>query len=219
MRTSLFMAIALTLLAGPALAGKFQLFTYRSTGGEPRICKGDTATGVAVCADGTASSTRATGAELPAKWDVKKTARTNYYRYRLGEAAGKAGRYQFFRYYSDKGQVRICSGDTATGVAVCVDGTPESASAKGATPPSDWQVKDTAKTLMLRYFWAAQPEPGRYGFAAYANSRGAARICRIDTNNGATLCADGTSVSARVTGQAKPNWLTNPKAKTRYFSY
>ena len=219
MRTSLSIAIALFLLAGPAQAGKFQLFTYRSAGGSPRVCKGDTATGIAVCADGTANTAEAKGADLPAKWEAKQTAQVNYLRFRLGEASGQAGRYQFFRYYSDKGQVRICAGDTAAGVAICADGTPESASAQGPTPPTDWQVKAQAKTLLLKYFWPAQAEPGRYGFASYANSRGQARICRMDTANGAAICAAGTAVSAHITGQSAPNWLANPESKTRYFSY
>jgi len=219
MRTVLTASLALLLLAGSAQAGKYQLFTYRTAGGEPRVCKGDTASGQAVCADGTAASATAAGADLPGKWDVKQTAQTNYLRYRLAETGGAAGRYQFFTYYSDKIQVRVCAGDTTTGVAICADGTAESASAEGAEAPTKWTVRNSAKTLLLEYFQPAPAAPGRYGFDAYSNSRGQARVCRMDTADGAILCADGTAVSAVITGLGQPVWQTRAKAKTLYFKY
>lgn len=219
MKTALTTSIALLLLAGTAQAGKYQLLTYSSSKGEPRVCKGDTSSGTVTCADGTPSSARVTGASMPSSWAVKEKAITTHLRYRLGAEQAAAGRYQFFRYYSNKSEVRICAGDTASGVAVCADGTAESARVTGAALPSNWKVKPKAQTFLLKYFQPTPAKPGRFGFAAYRNSRHLARICRIDTATGDTFCADGTAVSAAVVGLGKPEWRTKEKAETVYLRY
>ncbi len=212
--------LALTVglfLSSEVLAGKIQTFNYRSDKGLTRVCKGDTSTGEAICVDGAAVTASASGTSKP-KWVVDDKAKIFYLKYSMGQKKSSKGRYAFFVYYTDRGAVRVCAGDTATGVANCADGTAESAQAMGTAQPT-FEVSAKARIFLLKYFNKEKGQTGRFGFMSYRNNRGLARICRSDTNNGSTLCVDGTAVSATVLGKAKPKWKTSEKVKLIYFKY
>ncbi len=62
------------------LAGEIQTFNYRSDKGLSRVCKGDTSTGVAKGADGTAESAQAMGTAKP-KWKTSEKVKLIYFKY------------------------------------------------------------------------------------------------------------------------------------------
>ena len=87
------------------------------------------------------------------------------------------------------------------------------------TAKPQFKLSPKARTFMLRYFNPKKGKVGRYGFMSYRNNRNLARICRNDTRSGEIICVDGTAVTAKVQGKAKPKWETSEKAKTTYFKY
>lgn len=206
----------LALVPAVAQASGFQFFHYKNAKDLSRMCRGDTATGEAICVDAAVVSANTVGAAAPA-WETSDTAETSLLRYR--SPFEKPGLYQFFTYNkASTGEPRVCVGDTSSGEARCADGATQFATTKGSTKP-EWQVDPKLKLTVLRYF--PDGKPGTFGFGAYYSRKGEVRICQMETASGVAVCVDAALTVAQQVGDGKlgPWDPVNPKDKFSYFRY
>ncbi len=213
-------AAALTLLLAPAaLAAHWVPFTYTNDRGLVRVCKGDSTTGDAICTNYARAWSEVTGVAAP-KFTPAKGTSYLYLRYDSPfSAKGPPGRYEFFRYYNDKSAVRICVGDTATGAAICRDGTPHTAEVKGLAEPQFATSKDVQISWFKFFHFSKASKPGTYAFSTYRNDKGLVRVCQANTATGAIICQDFVAFTASTRGPAAPNWQQYDKTEINYLEY
>lgn len=139
----------------------------------------------------------------------------------LGPCAALAsGPHRVFGYERD-GKMRLCRGNTTSGVADCVDGTPESASQKDGKKPIWGGIRDAA-VRWLRYpnpHVGAVSAPGLYEFLVIYD-KGQPWVCTGDTRTGLLICAAGTAISGQSRAISPPMFTTDPKrviTLTRWF--
>lgn len=217
---SLSVAVVVVGSVAPAAVGApWQPFSYTSDAGKVRICKGDTATGDAICRNYAEASVEVEGIAAPT-WEVSGDSTTyRWLRYDSPFKDKKAGLYRFFQYSNDEGQVRICVGHTAKGQAVCRDGTALSGTSSEATAPT-LKPDPAAKVRWFRFFhWTAPGRLGQWDFTTYRNDSGEVRVCRMDTKTGSTVCQDYVAYTAQTKGAERPRWQQQDGAKIRYLKY
>jgi hypothetical protein len=218
MRLHLACGLLLTvLIPGFGLAkGKVQIFTYISSSGDPRVCKGDTTTGEAICAESALGQAKVRDLSKPEIKD--ETAEPiRYFRYQSPFPKPGPDGYQFFVYYNSSGDVRICVGNTANGEAVCRDSSSHRAKAKAGDKLTFSSETDPVK--WFKYFpWSEKDKPGSFSFSAYTKKDGSVRVCRAQTETGLTLCADGASLLATTAGDVEPDYKPTGEG-TFYLKY
>lgn len=123
--------------------------------------------------------------------------------------------------YERDGKMRLCRGNTTTGVADCVDGTPESAWQKDGKKPMWAGVRD-ATIRWLRYpnpHVGAVSAQGLYEFLVIYDKR-QPWVCTGDTRTGLLVCAAGTATSGQSRAISPPEFTIDPKrvlSLTRWF--
>ena len=85
-----------------------QVFTYRNTEGNSRVCKGNTATGVAICVSASTRFGATNGPGMPVF--EPNTASESWFEYASPFPSSDLGRYAFFTYVTSKGVSRVCVG-------------------------------------------------------------------------------------------------------------
>ena len=216
---ALVMGALLLLVAPSALAGRWVPFTYTNDRGLVRVCKGDSTTGDSICTNYARAWSETTGVGAP-KFTPAKGTSYLYLRYASPfTAKGPAGRYEFFRYYNDKGAVRICVGDTAQGGAICRDGTPHTANVKGLAEPRFVANKDVKISWFKFFHFSKGSKVGTYAFSTYRNDKGLVRVCQAHTGHGAIICQDFVAFTASTRGTARPKWQGYDKTRINYLEY
>ena len=210
---------AALLIAPAALAGRWVPFTYTNDRGLVRVCKGDSTTGESLCTNFARAWGKVKGVSAP---KLSPATGTEYLYLKYDSpfsAKGEAGRYEFFRYYNDKGAVRICVGDTAEGSAVCRDGTAYSATVRGLAEPRFTASKNVSIRWFKFFHFSKKGAAGTYAFTTYRNDKGLVRVCQQHTGNGAILCQDFVAFTASTRGPAAPKWVQSDKTNINYLEY
>lgn len=198
--------------AGPA--ERWTFFSYQTEQGR-RICRGNTTRGDAECVDGTSESATLMDGKAP-RFSQKAGARIGWLRYPSPGEGSAPGMYAFFTYQASE-KARICAGNTATGTAMCVDGTATWSRTLGTSRPV-YQTTGGHVLTALRYFEPKRNgKPGDHAFGAYALGD-SARVCVMETASGETICADGTTTFARAKVGKPLNWQRR-RAATRYLRF
>lgn len=201
------LASALLVLVGASAGAqaRYQLFSYQK-GEAMRLCRGDRSTGVAECVDGTGEAVQTIGAQPPTWTGVADVAVT-WFHFPSPFAERAEDRYEFF-VYASSGQARVCVGDTATGEAICADGTASYATARATGKPG--YLVDPRRTLTrYRYFHARSGKIGTWTFGSY-QARSGPRVCVMNTTTSETVCTDGTAVVSRGRAVHPPQWEQAP---------
>ncbi|MFT5431723.1 MAG: hypothetical protein ACI9OJ_002420 [Myxococcota bacterium] len=134
--------------SAPSRAGRFAFFTYASEGAG-RVCVGNTSTGQAICASGTATWATARGVGTPDyRTDPKRV--VEHYRFFDSKTEGTNGTYAFTSYSSD-GAPRVCRMTTATSETLCVGGTLTWSRQPALQPKPRWR-KRPGNLQWFRYF-------------------------------------------------------------------
>lgn len=209
-------ALAAVLLTLPNVAhGTFQLFSYQSRSGM-RLCRGNTTTGEAECATGTGETTTVPIGQAPV-WHGVRDAPVFWYRFLPPFPDKGAGLYEFFVYYVEE-RARICVGHTATGEAICADGTGTWGRARGVSPPV-YETEGDRQVARYKYFRPVPGQkPGDFAFGSYLAESGI-RVCRMRTATGEVHCVDKALLFARQPALYPPAWRMAEGATTwfRFF--